>query len=288
MPNPVAQYLASLRLIPEPDTSCANRFTAESLYTPRGRIFGGQVLAQAVIAASQKMNDARPIHSLHGYFLRSGSLDDPVTYQVDTLRDGRSFSTSCVNAIQGEQPIFSMLASFQEEASGLTHQPTMPNNIPSPETLPTVSDIVEGHEGDLPRWWANDRPLDVRYIGDPVYVDVSPNPVNRQLLWFKAKETLPDDPLIHRATLAYASDYAMFDPIYRFHGLTHNNTALRSASLDHAMWWHHFGRADEWILMELESPAANSARGLTTAHMYSRNGVLLASTIQQVMIRLPR
>ena len=288
MPSPVAEYLASLTLTPDTDASSYNRFTATSLYTPRGRIFGGQVLAQAVVAASCKMDPQRPIHSIHGYFLRPGSLHDPVTYQVDALKTGRSFSTSYVSALQDEQPIFSMMASFQEQATGLLHQPTMPRNVPAPETLPTVAEIVDGHQGDLPKWWANDRPLDVRYVEDPVYVEVSQNPTNRQLLWFKSKEALPDDPLIHRATLAYASDYAMFDPIYRLHGLTHNNTALRSASLDHAMWWHHFGRADNWILMELESPAANSARGLTTAHMYSRDGILLASTVQQVMVRLPR
>jgi acyl-CoA thioesterase-2 len=241
-----------------------------------------------VVAAAQTVDDERAIHSMHGYFLRPGSLDDPLTYEVDILRDGRSFTSRQVTGSQNSQQIFSMLASFQSPATGVEHQPSMPDNVPPPETLPTLAEVLDGRPGDLYEWWATGRPLDIRYVGDPVYVQPSREAVNRQLIWFKTLEPLPDDPVLHRATMAFASDYTMFDPIYRMHGLTHDDTKLRGATLDHSMWWHHSGRADEWILLELSSPAASGARGLTFAHMYSQEGLLLASVAQQLMIRLPR
>lgn len=286
MPSPLSRFLETLSLKPSHDAP-ESSFLAPSEHTPRGRIFGGQVLAQAVLAASMTTDDERPIHSMHGYFLRPGNIHFPVRYDVENLGDGRSFASRLTRASQDGTTIFSMISSFQKEDTGVDHQPQMPRDIPDPESLPTSADVLQGYEEPRARWWADGRPFDIRHIGKPVYVDPAGDPSTRHSLWFKTTGPLPDDRDIHRAALAYASDYSIVDPIYRRHGLTLNDDTLRTASLDHAIWWHRFGRADEWVLYDLVSPTANAARGLTFAHMYSRNGELLASVAQQVMLRVP-
>ena len=287
MLDPLSRFLDTLNLAPSHDAP-ESGFLGPSEYTPRGRIFGGQVLAQAVIAASKTAAADRPIHSMHGYFLRPGTIDLPVRYDVERINDGRSFASRRTQASQNGTPIFSMISSFQTEDAGIDHQPEMPRGIPDPEALPTTADIVQGHEDPLPRWWANGRPFDIRHVRPPVYVSPAEAPSTHQALWFKTTGPLPDDRTVHRAALAYVSDYAILDPIFSRHGLTYSDTSLRTASLDHAIWWHRFGRADEWVLYDLVSPAANAARGLTFAHMYSRDGELLASVAQQAMVRVPR
>lgn len=262
-------------------------FTGPSQWMPHGRVFGGQVLAQSLVAA-QNTIDGREPHSLHGYFLRPGDINAPITFAVDRLRDGRSFSTRRVQAFQGDQPIFSMIASFQEHDPGLEHQEAFPQNIPDPETLPSAAELMGDNEHPVAQYWAKARPFDMRHVGSPIYFNVDPNQqVPHQAVWLKALGTMPTDPNLHRAALAYASDYSILETIYRAHGISWIHPGLKSASLDHAMWFHRQPKVDEWMLYVQESPSAQGGRGLALGKIFSRDGLLLATVAQEGMVRVP-
>lgn len=287
MSDPLAELLEALDLTDTHARTNEDIFTGTSQWMPHGRVFGGQVLAQSLVAAQRTIADDRFVHSMHGYFLRPGDVNKPITFSVDRIHDGRSFSTRRTQAYQDGLPILSMIASFQDVDPGLDHQIEMPAGIPDPESLPSTAD----HLGDLDhpsaRYWAMERPFDMRHVGSPVFFPTDDEPVAQQAIWMKTIGPLPDDPQLHRAALAYASDYSLLEPVLRRHGVTWMTPGLKIASLDHAMWWHRDGRVDEWMLYVQESPTAIGGRGLATGRIYSREGVLLATVAQEGMVRVP-
>lgn len=253
----------------------------------RPRVFGGQVLGQSIIAAARTVAEERGIHSMHGYFLRPGDPHQPITFGVERMRDGRSFSARRVHAYQDGKPILSMIASFQESATGLDHHDPMPQGIPDPEQLPTTADVLGDIDHPVAQEWAFERPFDVRHVSDPIYLRASGERTAESAVWLKTTAPMPDDQAVHRAALAYASDYTLLEPILRRHGIEWVSRDMSVASLDHAMWWHRDFRVDEWLLYVQRSPSASSARGLGTGSIYNRQGVLVASVAQEGMVRLP-
>jgi acyl-CoA thioesterase II len=287
MSDPLAGLLATLDLTDTGARTTEDIFTGPSEWQAHGRVFGGQVLAQSVVAAARTVPDDRPIHSMHGYFLRPGDIDKPITFSVDRIHDGRSFTTRRTQAYQSGLPILSMIASFQTEDVGLEHQTPMPADVPEPESLPSPAESLRGIDHPIAKAWANDRPFDIRHVPSPIWLTVDGPHVAHQAVWIKAIGQLPDDKNLHRAALAYVSDYTLLEPILRAHGTPWATPGLKVASLDHAMWWHRFGRVDEWMLYVQESPNAIGGRGLSLGRIYSRDGALLASVAQEGTIRVP-
>lgn len=262
-------------------------FVGQTPTQNRNRVFGGQVLAQSIMAATRTVDEARVVHSLHGYFLRPGDPNQNITFGVQRLRDGRSFSARRVHAYQNGEPILSMIASFQEPSEGLEHHDPMPIEAPDPESLPTTADLVGHLNHPVAKEWAFERPFDVRHVTEPIYLAGDKNQVADSAVWLRTTSTMPDDLALHRAALAYASDYVLLEPILRAHGLAWVHPGLSIASLDHAMWWHQDFRVDQWLLYVLHSPSASSARGLGTGQFFNRDGQLVATVAQEGMIRLP-
>jgi acyl-CoA thioesterase-2 len=248
-------------------------------------VFGGQVLAQSLVAAQRTVDPNRPVHSLHGYFLRAGDGAESITFAVERLRDGRSFSARRVHALQFGRPILSMIASFQEPAAGIDHAMPMPD-VPPPDGLRSLADYYEDVDTEPARYWQRKRPMDLRPIQQPIHMQPAER-ATRQAVWMRAVGPLPDDPTLHAAVLAYASDYTLLEPSLRAHGLSWSDPGLRVASLDHAMWWHRPARCDEWLLYVQESPSASGARGLGLGRIYRADGTLVASVGQEGMIRAP-
>ena len=288
MSDPLQAMLTALDLT---DTGARTRediFTGPSQWMPLGRVFGGQVLAQSLVAAQRTTPEDRVVHSMHGYFLRPGDVNRPITFSVDRIHDGRSFSTRRTQAYQDGDPILSMIASFQDVDEGLDHQVDWPADVPDPESLPSASEALAGLEHPIARYWATERPFDMRHVPGPIFLSVDGPHVAHQAVWIKAIGTLPDDPNLHRAALAYASDYSILESIFRRHGVSWSTPGLKAASLDHAMWWHRPGRVDEWMLYVQESPTAVGGRGLSLGRIYDRAGRLLASVAQEGMVRVPQ
>jgi len=283
----LASLLTALDLTDTGARTSEDIFTGPSQWMPLGRVFGGQVLAQSIVAATRTVSEDRGIHSMHGYFLRPGDVNLPITFSVDRIHDGRSFSTRRTQAYQNGLPILSMIASFQDEDEGLEHQVTMPEGLPEPESLPSSADSLEDVRHPVAQYWASQRPFDMRHVTSPVYLSVEGDHVAHQAVWFRAIGELPDDPALHRAALAYASDYTIMESIMRRHGVAWANPGLKAASLDHAMWWHRPARVDEWLLYTQESPSASGGRGLAQGRIYSRDGRLVASVAQEAMVRVP-
>ncbi len=287
-PDPLTGLLGALNLTDTGARTSEDIFTGPSQWTPGGRVFGGQVLAQSLVAAGRTVPDDRPVHSMHGYFLRPGDTEMDITFSVDRIHDGRSFTTRRTQAYQDGKPILSMIASFQTEDEGLDHQVVMPVGLPDPESLPSTADVLAGIDHPVAQFWSTRRAFDIRHIDSPIYFEVAGERVPHQAVWMRAVGRLPDDQNLHRAALAYASDYSILESSLRAHGIAWGTPGLKVASLDHAMWWHRFGRADEWLLYVQESPNAVGGRGLSLGRMYSRDGTLLASVAQEGTIRVPR
>lgn len=263
-------------------------FTGLSIPTPHGRAFGGQVLGQAIMAAGATVSDARDIHSMHCYFLRPGRADANMTIEVNRLHDARSFSTRGGHVYQNGEVIMSLIASFQERQEGLDHQEDFDvSSVPRPEELPSLNelygDVFEGTRAS----WILSRPFDIRYTTSDIFVTVD-EPTPRQALWIRTRDTLPDHSLIHRAALAFGSDYTLVETVLRAHGVPWSTASIRAASLDHAMWFHRPFRADEWLLYLHDSPTAQGGRGLTLGKFYDRQGRLVASVAQESTIRVDR
>jgi acyl-CoA thioesterase-2 len=284
--DPVASMLDVLDLAGSDARTTEDIFTGVSQSMPLGRVYGGQVLAQSIVAAERTLSEDRTVHSMHGYFLRPGDSTKGITFAVDRIHDGRSFSTRRTQAFQEGVPIFSMIASFQDDDPGLDHQTPMPTGLPAPDELPDVEEHLKGLHPMSKRLFT-DRPVDVRHIPSPIYLTVEGARVPRQAVWVRTRRTLPDDPAIHRAALAYISDFTIQESILRAHGVAWATPGLKVASLDHAMWWHRPGRVDEWMLYVQESPSARGGRGLATGRIYSADGALVASVAQEIMIRVP-
>ena len=262
-------------------------FTGTSHFMPTGRVYGGQVLAQSLIAAERTLPEGRSVHSMHGYFLRPGDATQGITYSIDRIHDGRSFSTRRCQGFQGGVPIFSMIASFQDEDPGLDHAEPFPEGIPDPESLPS-DDALIGRKHPLTGRMLSERPADIRHVTGPIFTSINGEHVPQQAVWMRTRASLPDDPRLHRAALAYLSDMTIQEPILRRHGVTWQTPGLKAASLDHAMWWHRPGRVDEWMLYVQNSPNARGGRGLAQGRIYSRDQVLIASVAQEFMVRVPQ
>jgi acyl-CoA thioesterase-2 len=287
MSDPLSGLLATLDLTDTGARTSEDIFTGPSQWMPHGRVFGGQVLSQALVAAQRTIAPDRAPHSLHGYFLRPGSIDLPITFSVDRIHDGRSFSTRRTQAYQDGLPILSMIASFQDDDGGLDHQIEMPADLPDPESLPTAAQLLSGFDHPVARGWSTERPFDIRHIDPPIYLSADGERVAHQAVWMRAIGRLPDDPGLHRAALVYASDFTIQETVLRRHGVAWTTPGLKLASLDHAMWLHRFGRVDDWLLYVQDSPNAVGGRGLGLGRIYSRDGVLLASVAQEVTVRVP-
>lgn len=284
--DPVASMLSVLDLSGSDARTTEDIFTGVSQSMPLGRVYGGQVLSQSIVAAERTIPDGRIVHSMHGYFLRPGDSTQGITFAVDRIHDGRSFSTRRTQAFQEGVPIFSMIASFQDEDPGLEHAEPMPQGLPTPDELPDVESHLVGLHPMSKRFFT-DRPVDLRHIPSPIYTSVDGEREPRQAVWMRVRREIPDDPSIHRAALAYLSDLTIQESILRAHGVSWATPGLRVASLDHAMWWHRFGRVDEWMLYVQESPSARGGRGLASGRIYSADGLLLASVAQEIMVRVP-
>nr|WP_228507833.1 acyl-CoA thioesterase II [Herbiconiux sp. VKM Ac-1786] len=261
-------------------------FTGPSQSMPNGRVFGGQVLAQALIAATRTVDDDRAVHSLHGYFLRPGDASADITFAVDRIHDGRSFTTRRAQAYQNGVPILSAILSFQTADSGLEHQIEMPTDLPGPDELPSAVEVLSAVDHPVARTWARERAFDMRHVPNPIYFSVEGEREARQAVWIRSLGALPDDPDLHRAALVYASDYTILEPVMRRHGVSWARPDLKMASLDHAMWWHRFARADEWLLYTQSSPSASGGRGLALGRIYDLGGRLIASVAQEGMVRV--
>ena len=253
-----------------------------------GRVFGGQVLAQALVAARRTVEGEREAHSLHGYFILAGDIDTPIVYFVDRLRDGKSFTTRQVTATQHGRAIFNLSASFQVAETGLEHQMDMPD-VPPPESLKPELELIREMADRIPERLrpvlTQDRPLDFRPVApsDPFTPERRPP---RRHVWLRTTGRLPDDVVTHQATLAYASDYGLLGTALLPHGLGIRAPGLQVATLDHAIWFHRHFRADEWLLYAMDSPAAAGARGFTRGCMFTRDGVLVASVAQEGLMRI--
>lgn len=276
------QRLADLIQLLELERLEINLFRGESRDIGAPQVFGGQVLGQALVAASATV-EKRSVHSLHAYFLRPGDFNAPIVYEVDRSRDGQSFSNRRVIAIQHGQQIFNMAASFQAPEIGLEHQIAMPA-VPAPEQLPDVTQLTTEVAESMPErgraFFRKERPFEFRLIPS-----AKPREPMKQL-WFRAVDRVPDDESLHRCLLAYVSDFHLLDAAMRPHGLSTVRDKLRLASIDHAMWFHAAARVDEWLLYSLDSPSASSARGFARGSIFTSGGKLAASTAQEGLIRL--
>jgi acyl-CoA thioesterase-2 len=250
------------------------------------RVFGGQVAGQALVAAGRTVPHDRPVHSLHAYFIRPGDPTVPIEYEVERVRDGRSFTTRRVLASQHDKAIFVLSASFQLEQPGLEHQPEMPD-APDPTTLPTMDERLKDAPAVAALVHRGRRPIDLRYVDDPSWQQRAHGPRNGpHRMWLRANGRLPDDPLLHVCVLTYASDLSLLDTVLIRHGLAVGADPLLMASLDHAMWFQRTFRADEWILYSMESPAAVGSRGLASGRFFDQHGRYLGSVVQEGMIRV--
>lgn len=281
----ILQDLIQLLALERIDT---NLFRGQSTDIGTNRVFGGQVLGQALAAANYTVDD-RVVHSLHAYFLRKGDHTAPIVYEVDRQRDGRSFASRRVVAIQHGRPILNLAASFQNPEEGLEHQTSMPQ-VPGPEALKDVRDYQQElldrvPESKLPRYMLHERPFEFRPTQLPQFIDREPREP-RANVWFKTVDKLPDDDDLHRNMLAYVSDYYLIATATRPHGYSVFSTNLQLASLDHAMWFQRPFRIDEWMLYSIESPSASGARGLSRGLIYRQDGTLVAVVAQEGVMRV--
>jgi acyl-CoA thioesterase-2 len=265
-----------------------NLFRGRSPQVGWQRVFGGQVIGQALVAACRTVDvAARQPHSLHAYFLLPGDPKVPIIYEVDRIRDGRSFTTRRVKAIQHGQAIFSMSASFHVAETGLAHAFPM-ERVPMPEDLPDERDIRANVMPLMPdpvrRYFESDRPIELKPVEYGRYLSREPMPP-RFNAWIRATGRLPDDPAIHQCVLAYASDMTLLDSSLIAHGRTVFERSIQAASLDHALWFHRPFRADEWLLYAQDSPSASGALGFSRGLIYTRDGTLVASVAQEGLIR---
>jgi len=261
-----------------------NIFRGRSPQEDRQRVFGGQVAGQALVAAGRTV-ESHVVHSLHAYFLRAGDPKIPILYEVDRIRDGKSFSTRRVVAIQRGRAIFHLSASFQKVEDGPEHQFTMPD-APDPDGVAPWAEWMSERMGGMPepikQWLLRDRPIEVRYVKP----ETDQGSAARQLVWIRARGRLPDAPLLlHQCVVAYASDLTLLDTAQLPHGIVWADPRYQVASLDHAMWFYRPFRADEWLLYVQESPCATGARGFCTGNLFTRDGKLVVSVAQEGLMR---
>jgi len=267
-----------------------NLFRGRSPQVGWQRVFGGQVIGQALVAAQRTVAEDRHAHSLHGYFMRPGDPQVPIIYEVDRIRDGGSFTTRRVVAIQHGFAIFSLEASFQKDEPGLEHQAAMPLNVPPPEDLMTQTQLIEAYGQTLPeairRFWARERPLDIRPVNIAHYASRDPLPPH-QNVWMRINDAVPTTRALRSAMLAYMSDMTLLDTSTFPHGRSGFDADLQMASLDHSVWFHRAPtEEDEWFLYDQDTPSATGARGFARGQIFARNGTLIASVAQEGLVRV--
>jgi len=279
----MAQMIASLDL----ETLEQDLFRGNSPQVGWQRVFGGQVIGQALVAAQRTVSPDRAVHSLHSYFMRPGDPAAPIIYTVDRIRDGLSFATRRVVAIQHGKAIFSLSASFQKEEPGMEHQQPMPQ-VKQPEDLPSVVEMREafltGAPDHVRSYWERERPIEIRPLSLTHYVS-DENLPPEQKVWVRTTGPVPDDRIIQAAILAYLSDMTLLDTALFAHGRSVFDRSLQVASLDHAMWFHRPFAFDDWLLYSMDSPVSTGARGFTRGGLFTRQGVLIASVAQEGLIR---
>lgn len=265
-----------------------NIFRGNSQDLGFGNVFGGQVLGQALSAATQTVSQDRSAHSIHAYFMRPGDPKKPIVYDVDCIRDGKSFTTRRVVAIQNGRAILSMAASFQIAETGFDHQDMMPENIPGPEGLMSEVEMARQVKDKIPASIRNQilctKPIEIRPV-NPMNPFAPKKESPDRYVWFKTIHKMPDDLSVHKYMLAYASDFGLVSTSLRPHGKTYWDPNIQIASLDHGMWFHRDFRMDDWLLYAIKSPSASNARGLNHGNIFTRDGRLVASTTQEGLIR---
>jgi acyl-CoA thioesterase II len=262
-----------------------NIFRGVSPDENRQRVFGGQVAGQALVAATRTVEPGRHVHSLHAYFLRPGDPTVPILYEVDRIRDGKSFTTRRVVAIQHGKAIFNLQASFHSAEDGPDYQPPMPLDVPDAESLPDFKTRMAPYKDRMGEWYDRPRPIDLRHIdGDPF----SRQGVKSfgQKVWLRADGTLPDDPTLHACIVTYASDMTLLDTTVLPFGLSWETQGMQMASLDHAMWFHRPFRADDWLLYDQHPISTGGARGLAGGAIYTSDGHLAVSVVQEGLVRV--
>jgi acyl-CoA thioesterase-2 len=287
MTTPTSDPLLTVLDVLDLEAVDADTFVGGSLRKPGGRVFGGQVLAQSLLAAARTVEDDRLPHSVHGYFLRAGDVELPITFAVERLRDGRSFTARRTHALQAGVPILSMTTSFQVEQPGVEHSDSPPHAAPEPEDVRSALEVLAPIDHPVAAFWTQASAFDLRHVEDSIYLTPAAERTDRQMVWMKARGPVPDDQVLHRALLAYACDQVMLEPVLRRHGASWATRGLSIASLDHAMWWHRPARVDEWLLYVQSAPSAQGGRGLGAARVYRQDGALVATIAQEGMVRLP-
>ena len=269
--------------------------SGESLYFPTGRVYGGQVIAQSLIAASKTVSPSRLPHSVHGYFIAAGDIRQDLLFDVETLRDGRSFSARRVNVTQSEGPILTAIASFQEQGqSGVEFSDTMPQDVPAPETLTSAKELMEPYADKSPfaKFYAKKSPFDIRHVTPTIMLgadkDSAAHDSGKQLVWMKADGVVDVPQVMHRAMLALGCDQVMMEPVLRRAGLSISTPGISYASIDHSMWWYRDVDINQWHLYVQDTPTAAHGRGLGVAKVYTQDGELVAAMAQEAMIRVPQ
>ena len=266
----------------------------ESLYFPTGRVYGGQVIAQSVVAAARTVSDDRLPNSVHGYFIAAGDIRQDVLFDVENLRDGRSFSARRVNATQADGTILTAIVSFQKAGQkGVRFADPMPADVPDPESLKSASELMEAYADQSPfaNYYARKSPFDIRHAGSTVMLgsdrEASANDTGRQMVWMRTTEKADLPQLCHRAILATGCDQIMMEPIVRRAGLSFLTPGISYATIDHSMWWYEDVDVTDWHLYVQDTPVADHGRGLSMAKVYSRDGRLVAAMTQEAMLRVP-
>ncbi|GAA4618842.1 acyl-CoA thioesterase domain-containing protein [Saccharopolyspora hordei] len=266
----------------------ADRFLGGTQPLPRPRTFGGLLLAQSIAAAGRTVPADRPVHSMHALFVRAADAASPVEYAVDRVRDGGATSSRRVIASQGGVEVFTALVSFQRDRDGLRHQ-AEPPSATAPEELPPLHERFADSDVPVPDWWRLPRAIELRHVDRTPYPPpVEPVDDSRHLVWMRAPEKLPDEPLLHACALAYASDMTLLEPVFLLHGVDRHATGVQLASLDHAMWFHEDLRADEWLLYDQDCPVAAGGRVLGRGNVFDRSGRHVATVAQEGLLRIPR
>jgi acyl-CoA thioesterase-2 len=299
--------LAALDLRPVPPADGGDEaYEAVTGPCPWPKAYGGDMVAQAAMAAMRSVDPDRTLHSMHSYFMRPVDIGSPVRYEVERVRDGRGFSTRQVRGIQNGKAAYLCIASFQVPRDGAEIQADAPDEVPAPEDLPTSAEVLDGVVPGTDRagsataealeYWTAGRSFDMRHVPGPVYLPdggdrvtgvAHPGGARHQAVWVRAFGALPDDDLLHRAALAYVCDYTIIEPVLRSLGLAWADPGLVTASLDHAMWFHRPVRADDWLLYAQEAVSLQSARGLSIGRFFDRSGRLVATVAQEALVQPP-
>ncbi len=276
-----APFLAAANLVADG----ADRFVGVTGGVPWPKAYGGDLLVHAAAAATATVQAGRVLHGMHTAFLRPAEIGAPVRYEVERLRDGRSYSSRAVRGYAGDQLLVTSTLSFHALEDGVEFAAPMPVGIPTPESLPSAADVLAGRDDAAARYWSAGRSFDLRHVPAAIYTTVGPGRPATQHVWLRAFDRLPDDPAVHRLALVYVCDYPILEPVLRQQGRAWSDAGLATASLDHALWLHRDGRLDEWVLYTQTAASAQHARGLATGTFHARDGRLLATVAQEGVVR---